>query len=189
MKLQNYIITAIILLTGLPALGQTTQQEMTDNINKTAGVYYAYPISDLQPQTKVPQGYKPFYISHYGRHGSRYLIADNDYKWVIELFQQAKQQNALTELGYDALKRLELLWKEVEGHGSDLTPLGVRQHQGIAERMYHSYPEVFTDNKKISARSTIVLRCAMSMVAFGDKLKELNPKLIISYGANPKYMN
>ena len=54
MKLQNYIITAIILLTGLPALGQTTQQEMTDNINKTAGVYYAYPISDLQPQTKVP---------------------------------------------------------------------------------------------------------------------------------------
>lgn len=110
MKLQNYIITAIILLTGLPALGQTTQQEMTDNINKTAGVYYAYPISDLQPQTKVPQGYKPFYISHYGRHGSRYLIADNDYKWVIDLFQQAKQQNALTELGYDALKRLELLW-------------------------------------------------------------------------------
>lgn len=189
MKLQNYIITAIILLTGLPALGQTTQQEMTDNINKTAGVYYAYPISDLQPQTKVPQGYKPFYISHYGRHGSRYLIADNDYKWVIDLFQQAKQQNALTELGYDALKRLELLWKEVEGHGSDLTPLGVRQHQGIAERMYHSYPEVFTDNKKISARSTIVLRCAMSMVAFGDKLKELNPKLIISYEASPKYMN
>lgn len=63
-------------------------------------------------------------------------------------FREAQQQNALTELGNDVLKRLELLWQEVEGHGSDLTPLGVRQHQGIAERMYYAFPEVFTDNKK-----------------------------------------
>ena len=189
MKLQNYIITATMLLASLPSLGQTTRQEMTDDVYKTAGVYYAYPISEQQTQTQAPKGYKPFYISHYGRHGSRYLISDKDYKWVIDLFREAQQQNALTELGKDVLKRLELLWQEVEGHGSDLTPLGVRQHQGIAERMYYAFPEVFTDNKKISARSTIVLRCAMSMVAFGDKLKELNPKLIISYEASPKYMD
>lgn len=189
MKLQNYIITATMLLASLPSLGQTTRQEMTDDVYKTAGVYYAYPISELQTQTQAPKGYKPFYISHYGRHGSRYLISDKDYKWVIDLFREAQQQNALTELGNDVLERLELLWQEVEGHGSDLTPLGVRQHQGIAERMYYAFPEVFTDNKKISARSTIVLRCAMSMVAFGDKLKELNPKLIISYEASPKYMD
>lgn len=189
MKLQNYIITATMLLASLPSLGQTTRQEMTDDVYKTAGVYYAYPISEQQTQTQAPKGYKPFYISHYGRHGSRYLISDKDYKWVIDLFREAQQQNALTELGNDVLKRLELLWQEVEGHGSDLTPLGVRQHQGIAERMYYAFPEVFTDNKKISARSTIVLRCAMSMVAFGDKLKELNPKLIISYEASPKYMD
>lgn len=189
MKLQNYIITATMLLASLPSLGQTGQQEMTDDVYKTAGVYYAYPISELQTQTQAPKGYKPFYISHYGRHGSRYLISDKDYKWVIDLFREAQQQNALTELGNDVLERLELLWQEVEGHGSDLTPLGVRQHQGIAERMYYAFPEVFTDNKKISARSTIVLRCAMSMIAFGDKLKELNPKLIISYEASPKYMD
>lgn len=189
MKLQNYIITATMLLASLPSLGQTTRQEMTDDVYKTAGVYYAYPISEQQTQTQAPKGYKPFYISHYGRHGSRYLISDKDYKWVIDLFREAQQQNALTELGNDVLKRLEPLWQEVEGHGSDLTPLGVRQHQGIAERMYYTFPEVFTDNKKISARSTIVLRCAMSMVAFGDKLKELNPKLIISYEASPKYMD
>lgn len=105
------------------------------------------------------------------------------------MFEKGKEQQALTALGEDVLKRLQLLWKEVEGRGSDLTPLGVRQHQGIAERMFLSYPEVFTDNRKISARSTIVLRCAMSMAAFGDKLKELNPKLSISYEASPKYMD
>ena len=180
MKSRNYFITALMLLAGLPLSGQTTRQEMFDDIRKTAGVYYAYPVSEIQAQTKAPKGYKPFYISHYGRHGSRYLIADADYKWIIDLFEKGKEQQALTALGEDVLKRLQLLWKEVEGRGSDLTPLGVRQHQGIAERMFLSYPEVFTDNRKISARSTIVLRCAMSMAAFGDKLKELNPKLSIS---------
>lgn len=189
MKSRNYFITALMLLAGLPLSGQTTRQEMFDDIRKTAGVYYAYPVSEIQAQTKAPKGYKPFYISHYGRHGSRYLIADADYKWIIDLFEKGKEQQALTALGEDVLKRLQLLWKEVEGRGSDLTPLGVRQHQGIAERMFLSYPEVFTDNRKISARSTIVLRCAMSMAAFGDKLKELNPKLSISYEASPKYMD
>ena len=81
------------------------------------------------------------------------------------------------------------VWKEAKGHGGDLTPLGVRQHRGIAERMYTSFPEVFKGNPLISARSTIVLRCAMSMVAFGDRLKELNPNLRISYEASEKYMD
>lgn len=55
--------------------------------------------------------------------------------------------------------------------------------------MYTSFPEVFKGNPLISARSTIVLRCAMSMVAFGDRLKELNPNLRISYEASEKYMD
>lgn len=141
------------------------------------------------PQTKAPKGYKPFYISHYGRHGSRYLIADRDYKWLVDLFEEAHRAQALTGLGEDTYQRLLTVWKEAKGHGGDLTPLGVRQHRGIAERMYTSFPEVFKGNPLISARSTIVLRCAMSMVAFGDRLKELNPNLRISYEASEKYMD
>ena len=55
--------------------------------------------------------------------------------------------------------------------------------------MYASFPEVFKGTPSISARSTVVLRCAMSMVAFGDRLKELNPGLRISYEASQKYMD
>ena len=51
------------------------------------------------------------------------------------------------------------------------------------------FPKPLKGNPFISARSTVVLRCAMSMVAFGDRLKELNPNLRISYEASHKYMD
>lgn len=188
MKLKQLLAGCLIGLASLPALAQTSTKEMFATPEKTGGVYLAYPL-DFGPQTPAPKGYKPFYISHYGRHGSRYLIADNDYKRVIDLFEEAHREKALSDLGEDTYRRLLKVWEEAEGRGGDLTPLGVRQHQGIAERMYTSFPEVFQGTPFVSARSTVVLRCAMSMVAFGDRLKALNPGLQISYEASPKYMD
>ena len=128
-------------------------------------------------------------MSHYGRHGSRYLLGDRDYLWIIQLMQKADSVNGLTPLGKDVLKRLTLVWQEVQGRAGDLTPLGVRQHQGIAERMTKNFPEVFRGKRSVSARSTVVYRCAMSMAAFGDRLKGLNPQLDISYEMSEKYMS
>lgn len=100
------------------------------------------PIRLIGPQqTKAPKGYKPFYVSHYGRHSSRYLVSDRDYKSVITLFEAAHAGKALSELGEDVYQRLLKVWEEAEGHGGDLTPLGVRQHRGIAERMYAAFSE------------------------------------------------
>ena len=103
--------------------------------------------------------------------------------------QKASDANALTPLGKDVFQRLNLVWAEAEGHGGDLTPLGIRQHQGIAERMFNNFPEVFRGKRHISARSTLVNRCAMSMAAFGDRLKGLNPQLDITYEMSHKYMS
>lgn len=116
-------------------------------------------------------------------------MSDRDYKSVITLFEAAHAGKALSELGEDVYQRLLKVWEEAEGHGGDLTPLGVRQHRGIAERMYAAFPEAFKGEAFVSARSTVVFRCAMSMVAFGDRLKELNPNLRISYESSRKYMN
>lgn len=188
MRLKWFLFYELLFWLCAPIGAQTTKEEMFQTIEKTGGVYYAYPL-DFRPQTKTPEGYQPFYISHYGRHGSRYLIGDNDYKWIIELFEKAHGEKALTALGEDVRARLQLVWAEAEGHGGDLTPLGVRQQRGIAERMFKKFPDVFKGEKFISARSTVVLRCAMSMIAFGDRLKELNPKLSIFYEASHKYMD
>lgn len=180
---------ALVLATfGLGVNAQTTFEEISTDLNKAGGVYLAYPKVEAK-QTPAPKGYKPFYVSHYGRHGSRYLLGDGDYQWIIQLMTKADAVNGLTPLGKDVLQRLQLVWKETEGHGGDLTPLGVRQHQGIAERMSKNFPEVFCGKRQISARSTVVYRCAMSMVAFGDRLKGLNPQLDINYEMSEKYMS
>lgn len=167
---------------------QTTFEEISANLDKAGGVYLAYP-EPTEKLTPAPKGYKPFYVSHYGRHGSRYLLGDGDYRNTILLLEDAEKEGALTPFGKDVLARLYKVWAEAEGHGGDLTPLGVRQHKGIAERMYRNFGEVFKAGRKISARSTVVYRCAMSMVAFGDRLKGLCPGLDISYEMSQKYMS
>ncbi|UIR54946.1 hypothetical protein LZQ00_11720 [Sphingobacterium sp. SRCM116780] len=166
---------------------QTSKQEMFDNPEKTAGVYYAYPEKEISPQAPVPKGYEPFYISHFSRHGSRYLVSDDQYKVVLDLLQDAANNHTLSALGKDVFERLKKVWQEAEFRGGDLSPLGVRQHRGIAERMYTRYPQIFVDKAEISAQSTTVLRCALSMDAFSERLKELNPKLLISRDASMKY--
>lgn len=185
-RLKTLAVVLAIFCLGVKA--QTTFEEISADLNKAGGVYLAYPTVETK-QTPAPKGYKPFYVSHYGRHGSRYLLADRDYQWIIQLMEKAETVNGLTPLGHDVLKRLNMVWEEAQGRAGDLTPLGVRQHQGIAERMSNNFPEVFRGKRHVSARSTVVYRCAMSMVAFGDRLKQLNPQLDMSYEMSEKYMS
>lgn len=185
-RLKTLAVVLAIFCLGVNA--QTTFEEISADFNKAGGVYLAYPTVETK-QTPAPKGYKPFYVSHYGRHGSRYLLGDRDYQWIIQLMEKAEIVNGLTPLGHDVLKRLNMVWEEAQGRAGDLTPLGVRQHQGIAERMSKNFPEVFRGKRHVSARSTVVYRCAMSMVAFGDRLKQLNPQLDMSYEMSEKYMS
>lgn len=185
-RLKTLAVVLAIFCLGVNA--QTTFEEISADLNKAGGVYLAYPTVETK-QTPAPKGYKPFYVSHYGRHGSRYLLSDRDYLWIIQLMEKAEIVNGLTPLGHDVLKRLNMVWEEAQGRAGDLTPLGVRQHQGIAERMSKNFPEVFRGKRHVSARSTVVYRCAMSMVAFGDRLKQLNPQLDMSYEMSEKYMS
>lgn len=179
------------LLTAFGAFALTPRQEIAETPEKAGGVYYAYPEA-CAVTTAPPAGYKPFYISHYGRHGSRFLISESDYTRVIEVLKKAADNAALSPLGLDVLARLDSIYLEARGRDGELTPLGSRQHKGIARRMYAAYPEVFTDSAKITACSTPVMRCAHSMFAFIEGLKEQNPALDIpreSSKRNLYYLN
>ncbi|NDV67871.1 histidine-type phosphatase [Dysgonomonas sp. 25] len=182
-----YIILTLLFLFNLFGFGQTSKQELFDTPEKTGGVYYAYPSGDIPKLTAVPKGYEAFYISHFGRHGSRYLISDETYKSVLDLFDDANKKNALSPLGVDVLNRLRIVWQEAEFRGGDLSPLGVREQRGIAERMYKHYPQVFTDDAHMTACATTIVRCALSMDAFCERLKELNPRLQIPRESSMKY--
>ena len=140
---------------------------------KMGGVYYAYPIESgvAVPQLQQAlEGYEPFYISHYGRHGSRWLTNDSRYIWVNEQFADVKN---LTKLGKNVRRRLDKIWKNAKGNGGKLTALGARQHRGIARRMYQNFPQLFTADARLTAHSSVVGRCRNSMLAFVGELENL----------------
>lgn len=134
---------------------------------KMGGVYYAYPATETE-LAAAPEGYQPFYISHYGRHGSRWMTSDQRYEWICRQFDDTKN---LTKLGKDVRRRMAKVWKNAKGNGGKLSPLGARQHRGIARRIYQNFPQLFTADVRLSAHSSVVGRCRASMLAFLDELR------------------
>jgi hypothetical protein len=127
------------------------------------------------PLTATPKGYEPFYMSHYGRHGSRWLIGENDYKNPLNTLRQAHEQGKLTPLGEETLNKFEQFFPTTVKRLGDLTTVGERQHHGIGRRMAQHFPEIFkAPGVPIDARSTTVNRCILSMIAECEELAAAN---------------
>ena len=155
---------------------------------KLGSIYYAYPGPQQETLTDAPKGYKPFYISHYGRHGSRFQPSDERYQTVLETLEAAYKDGNLTPLGEDVLSRVHKLWIIAHGNGGMLTKVGEQQHHDIAARMYERFPEVFASHKAIEARSSVVPRCKASMESFCASLKEKDPALNITQETKQEFM-
>lgn len=85
-----------------------------------------------------------------------------------------------------------MLRDEAAGRLGELTELGAEQHRQIARRMYERFPEVFKGNVVVDAKSTVVIRCILSMENELQQLLLMNPKLTIKHDASMHdmyYMN
>ena len=140
-------------------------------------------------ETPVPRGFTPFYISHYGRHGSRSGWARNTYAYVLEEFNRAYEAGLLTEDGEAALTRLAQLVENHDEMDGRLTPRGQREHREIAARMYKKYKKVFRrGSHKVRAVSSISPRCLVSMGAFTGSLLAKDNSLNISLDTGDQIM-
>ena len=138
--------------------------------------------------TPAPKGYKPFYISHYGRHGSRSNWDEATYKALIASLEKADAAGILKPEGKTVLERARQCLEQHNGMDGRLTPRGAREHRGIAERMYKNFPDVFKKgSKNIRVISSTVPRVLISMTAFTDRLTELDPKFEISWDTGETY--
>ena len=177
-KLKNILAVGLCLLTMGHAAGQTAREEISANSWLAGSNYVDYDrqLPDFR-YTKAPRGYVPFYMSHYGRHGSRWLIDKDSYERVMRPLRKARQQGKLTREGQEALRLIELFNKTTHKRLGDLTTVGERQHHGIGRRMAEHFPEIFVKPKgvQIDARSTTVNRCILSMVAECEELMAANP--------------
>ena len=174
------LLTAIFALSTLCATAQKLDAEFFDkNPDAAGGIYYTYRYTPSQT-TPAPKGYKPFYISHFGRHGSRYHASKGVYEYPQAMLNKAKEQGALTELGEQIQVLVDDIATRARGREAELSVQGVNEHRGIAERMYRSFPTLFKGkNTYIESRSSDYPRCVLSMAAFNERLTELNPKMTI----------
>ena len=194
MKKIHLIALSLIIyhLSFSSAAAQSARDDFKNDTHLSASNYLAYPGPTQGKLTPAPDGKKPFYISHYGRHGSRYLINPSEYKRPMEILQAADKAGKLTPLGQDVLRRVKLMNEESEKRLGELTPLGTQQHKQIARRMFERFPEVFEGEANIDAKSTIVIRCILSMENALQQLLLMNPKLHITHDASEHdmwYMN
>ena len=194
------IITTLSLAFTLTLSAQTKQayektalEEITADKFLAGGNAVDYDRLPRKALTPAPKGYEPFYISHYGRHGARWLLNDRDYSSPISTLNDAKKAGVLTETGQKALAKLEAIQKTSKGHLGDLTPVGEKQHHGIAKRMIQNFPEIFKAPRlQIDARSTTSVRSILSMIAECEELMQVNPTATIhneANEANMAYMN
>lgn len=168
---------------SLAVTAQTSRTELRAHLDLAAGNYCNYP-NPTGHVTPAPDGYEPFYVSHYGRHGARYMTDNNHYKYTISKLDTAKTLGLLTAYGEDVLQRLNIAYDDAKMRAGDLTPLGGRQHRAIAHRLCVNYPTLMQQPITVKANSSTVRRCMLSMANFCQELMIMNPSLTITMDAS-----
>ena len=187
--MKTKLLIPLLLLLTVGAAAQTTRKELYKDLNRAGCNYYPYPGPSQKVLTPAPAGYEPFYISHFGRHGSRYMEDNEYYVYAIGKLDTAAQMGILTPKGEQVLEILRAGYADAYNRDGDLSKLGGRQHQEIAHRMYDRFPSLLSQPMKVDARSSTAGRCMISMFYFCQELQGLNPLMNISMAASNRDMN
>lgn len=178
MKKFFLLIAVLGMFTASMAQRMNVLDEVKANPQKSYGTDYPYAF-DAPALTKAPKGYKPFYISHYARHGSRYYWNNSLYLELDTIMTEAHEKGLLNAEGEKFYDQYKALYPEFINGMGELTRVGWDQHQGIARKMYESFPEVFKNGGHVRAISSLTGRCVISMSAFCQALVQCNPKIDI----------
>lgn len=158
----------------------TANAETSDSLYRIySGNLMEYPYSAKEPpaQTPTPQGYTPFHMEHYGRHGSRWLIGKDDYNTPVDRLSKAERAGKLTPLGEKTLEVLRDIQKASDKRLGELSDKGAFQHQVIGKRMATNFPEIFSQGANVDTKSTVVIRCILSMLNGIEGIRSVQPDL------------
>ena len=187
MKNLKITLTSLFLSLASVLMAQETQKALAENPMRAGCTYHSYEAPVDVVTTPAPKGYKPVYISHYGRHGSRHhsaLMIDQNYPREL---LYADSLGLLTDAGKEILSELLIVYRVHEGMLGELSQKGFKEHQGIAERMYASFPQIWKERKSVNCISSNYSRCVLSMGAFTGQLQALVPGLSVSAVAGKRY--
>ena len=134
----------------------------TENPDRSANNMHSYEFNPIV-DTKAPKGFKPFYISHYGRHGSRYEQNATFARNAMNAFPVLDSLGLLTE---------------------------AKEHQMLAARMVERFPAVFKnkDRWEVNSFSSTNFRCIVSMCNFTNSMKAASPRQEFTYTSAERFM-
>ena len=165
-----------LLLLPLQAVGQSTREAILSDPAKAGSLMYVYDYKAETPVTPAPKGYKPFYLSHFGRHGARYVLR-MQYDTVAAVLGRGAKAGLLNDRGKKLFNDYQKYYSEVRNMEGELSGIGIEQEQTIARRFYRRYPEIFKGPTRGTAFSTPSARVVLSMTSFIDGLQSFDHDL------------
>ena len=157
--------------------------------HRAGNLHHCYEEPDHIYDTPAPRGYKPFYVTHYNRHGSRYLNSIQTFDKVLGVLLPLKEAGKLTLSGDSLVIDLQTIRQEHLGMEGMLTEKGGHELNSIGRRMAERYPAVFTqkDRCEILCTSSPVQRCVQSMGYFSLGIQSVYPNLDFTLLTGDRY--
>ena len=103
MRVKKCFIIVLMLAGALTVYAQSVLEIIQQDPTFAVTNYATYPDSSDHPMTPAPAGKHPFYLSHYGRHGSRYISRRMGYDIPYNMMCRADSMGLLTLIGNEVL--------------------------------------------------------------------------------------
>lgn len=185
-----WIIALLLPLLAASLQAQDVRALLRENPERLANIHHSYEPPEVTVDTPAPEGYEPFYLSHYGRHGSRYHTSMRAVLRVSTILDTLGMLGCLTEEGQALRDELNSLARFHEGQSGNLTTRGGLEHQGISQRLYERVPSLFhqQERNRVVAVSSSSQRCIQSLANFSLKLSGNTPQLQFTVYAGERFM-
>lgn len=158
---------------------QYAREEILQDRTLALGNMHPYrPLGDVF--SPAPEGYELFYISHAGRHGSRYFDESSRRKRFMDMFRQYSQEKRFTKEGEMLYKDLQKIIKASEKNVGALSRLGEEELYQMGLRLDRNAGELFKGKgKKVITYTTNSPRVKTTRDCFVDGLLTHNPMLVV----------
>lgn len=194
-QMKRITILAVLLLLTATAGAQDfwkvdpgLEAALREDLTRCGTNHSPYLHGDLR-DTPPPAGYKPFYISHYARHGSRHSWGDRYYVLVSDVLSKADSLGILSPAGREALEQTLEVAEAWDGMDGRLSQRGVKEHSDMGHRMVKRFPQVFRGAPKIRSISSTVQRCIVSMNAMTTAISADRPKVQWTLDTGERFMD
>ena len=135
---KSFLCLLLTLMSGAALLAQVDHQWAKEDVladpTRWGGTFGMYPEGQPLPP-RPPEGYKPFYLSHMGRHGARFVDGSQFYPKMYGVWKTADEKGLLTPAGKKFFEAFAEVYPRMLYHEGILTKKGQRQHrQGKKKR-------------------------------------------------------